>query len=129
MSRRHGGLGPDIAAAGLKGASGSAANQRRGITIVARIRLLPTDEGGRYRPNHNFFGPDDRTMTVGFIDLPEGTVLMPGEAIELTMTFWDWPGLAAQVHPGREWRIQEGARLVGFGTVLEVLMPPAAPPG
>lgn len=99
-----------------------------GISVLARIRLLPPNEGGRsmpitgsYRPNHNFFGPDDRTMTVGFIDLPEGTALEPGEAIDLPMTFWDWPGLAGQIHPGREWRIQEGLRLVGFGTILKVL--------
>jgi len=56
------------------------------IRIRARIRLLPTSKGGRiapvqggasYRPNHNFFGPDNREMATGFIDLPEGEALHP----------------------------------------------------
>jgi translation elongation factor EF-Tu-like GTPase len=97
------------------------------ITIKANIRLLPSAESGRttpirgsYRPNHNFFGPDDRNMTIGFIDLPSGTELYPGESVELTITFLVWPGLHDQIYPGREWRIQEGANLVGIGTVLEI---------
>jgi elongation factor Tu len=99
-----------------------------GITVKANIRLLPTGEGGRassikgsYRPNHNFFGPDNRDMTIGFIDLPDGTELRPGDDIDLPITFWNWPGLEGQIHQGREWRIQEGAKLVGIGTVLDVL--------
>ena len=99
-----------------------------GILVRANIRLLPTAEGGRttpikgsYRPNHNFFGPDDRNMTIGFIELPEGKELHPGESIDLPIIFRKWPGLEDQIYPGREWRIQEGAKLVGIGTVFEVL--------
>jgi elongation factor Tu len=98
-----------------------------GILIRALVRLLPAEEGGRttpirdsYRPNHNFFGPDDIEMTVGFIDFSEGQSLWPGESIEMPITLWNWPGLDGQLYPGREWRIQEGAKLVGIGTVLEV---------
>ena len=100
------------------------------VTVRAEVRLLPTSEGGRtgpvsgsYRPNHNFFGPDERNMTIGSIDLPDGIQLHPGEATEVTITFWGWPGLAEQVYPGREWRIQEAMRLVGIGRVIEVLGP------
>jgi len=32
-----------------------------------------------------------------------------------------WPGLEGQIYPGREWRIQEGHRLVGKGRIMEVL--------
>ena len=99
-----------------------------GILVSAKIRLLTTAESGRtapirgsYRPNHNFFGPDDRNMTIGFVELPEGTELHPGESIELPIMFWKWPGLEGQIYPGREWRIQEGAKLVGLGTVIEVM--------
>ena len=100
------------------------------ILVKATIRLLPTSESGRtapikgggsYRPNHNFFGPDDRVMAAGFIDLPEGRDLYPGESIVLPIRFFKWPGLDGQIYPGREWRIQEGARLVAMGTVIEVL--------
>jgi translation elongation factor EF-Tu-like GTPase len=99
-----------------------------GILVRAKIRLLPAAEGGRtapirgsYRPNHNFLGPNNKTMTVGFIDLPEGSELNPGESIEVPIMFWKWPGLDDMIYAGREWRIQEGPRLVGFGTVIEIL--------
>jgi len=98
------------------------------ILVRAHVRLLPTSESGRtaairgsYRPNHNFFDPDNTNMAIGFLDLPEGTDLYPGESIEVEIAFWGWPGLDGQIYPGREWRIQEGMRLVGFGTILEVL--------
>ena len=98
------------------------------VSVRANVRLLSTAEGGRtssikgsYRPNHNFFGPDDREMTIGFIELPDGTELHPGDSIDLPITLWNWPGLEGQIYPGREWRIQEAAKLVGIGTILEVL--------
>jgi len=99
------------------------------IFVRANIRLLSAAEGGRsvpvrgsYRPNHNFFGPDNRNMAIGFIELPEGKELRPGESIEVPVTFLSWPD--GQIYPGREWRIQEGAKLVGTGTVLEVMPTP-----
>ena len=100
------------------------------ISVRANIFFLPTAEGGRslpikggvsYRPNHNFFGPDNLNMTVGFIDLPEGTDVYPGESIEVQIALWKWPGLEGEIYPGRKWLIQEGAKLVGTGTVIEVL--------
>lgn len=63
-------------------------------------------------------------MTVGFIELPSGTELHPGESIEVPITLWKWPGLEGQIYPGRQWRIQEGKKLVAVGTVLEVLSTP-----
>lgn len=56
------------------------------------MRLLPTDEGGKtlpisgsYRPNHNFFDAAGDIMTMGFIELPEGVVVKPGESITVPM--------------------------------------------
>ena len=98
------------------------------IKVIAEVTLLATDKGGRadpirgsYRPNHNFFGPDNREMTIGFIDLPEGVELLPGQSIEVPISFWSWPRLAAEIHAGSEWTIQEGAKVVGFGKVIEVI--------
>jgi translation elongation factor EF-Tu-like GTPase len=97
------------------------------VHVLAEVRLLPTDEGGKtvpicgsYRPNHNFFDADDAVMTAGFIELPDGVVVKPGEAITVPIAFWWWPGLSEQIYPGREWRIQEGPNLVGFGRIIEV---------
>jgi len=64
------------------------------IEVVASVTLLATNDGGRtgpirgsYRPNHNFFGPDNREMTIGFIDLPDGVELLPGQSIETPICF------------------------------------------
>jgi translation elongation factor EF-Tu-like GTPase len=100
------------------------------LHIRASVELLPTSAGGRaqpivggfsYRPNHNFFAPDNSDMCMGFIELPTGQELMPGHSAELEITFWVWPELRAAIKPGRTWTIQEGPKVVGYGTVLEVL--------
>jgi hypothetical protein len=31
-------------------------------------------------------------MSIGFIELPEGSTIRPGDSIELPITFWPWPG-------------------------------------
>ena len=59
-------------------------------------------------------------MAVGFVRLPDGVELHPGESIDCDIDFWPWEGLEGQIYPGREWRIQEGGKLVGIGTVLSV---------
>jgi hypothetical protein len=60
-------------------------------------------------------------MDVGFVEFAAGESLRPGETIEREITFWARPGLNEVLVPGRTWRIQEGPRLVGVGTVLEIL--------
>lgn len=98
------------------------------INVLAEVSLLNTAESGRtvairgsYRPNHNFFDEADADMTVGFIEVPPGVEVKPGEAIIVPIAFWWWPGLAGQIYPGRKWRIQEGHQIVGIGRVIEVL--------
>jgi hypothetical protein len=70
------------------------------ITVRAELRLLATTQGGRatpvrgsYRPNHNFFGPENREMAVGFIELPDGREWQPSESLELPIRFLRWPRL------------------------------------
>ncbi|NML11023.1 hypothetical protein HHL08_12850 [Sphingobium sp. AR-3-1] len=102
------------------------------ILIQASIYLLTSAEGGRrtplrgessYRPNHNFRGPDNSRMCVGAIDLAEGEEIAPGETIERDIIMWIWPEINDLIQPGREWLIQEGAQVVGHGTILAVLAP------
>lgn len=99
-------------------------------TLLVRgyIRLLSTEGGGKaspirgsYRPNHNFLGPDNHDMVIGVLDLPSEKELRPGEGMELVIAFLLWPGWKDMLIPGRQWRIQEGAKLIGIGTVIEVL--------
>lgn len=60
-------------------------------------------------------------MTIGFVELSEGSELRPGVSIEVTINFVNWSGLDGQIYLGRQWRIQEGPKLVGIGTILEVV--------
>ena len=102
------------------------------VRVRALIEFLTTEEGGRtspltgggsYRPNHNFFGADDRNMCIGFIELAEGEQVAPGETIEKDINLLTWPAVAREIREGREWRIQEGGKLVAIGTILKVLDP------
>lgn len=98
------------------------------VRVRARIRFLTTEEGGRgeplpgsvsYRPNHNFFGPDNREMCIGFIELADGERVCPGDTIEKDITLLIFPPVAPEIRTGREWRIQEGGMPVAIGTILD----------
>lgn len=100
-----------------------------GFRVLARMRLLSAEEGGRelplqgpleYRPNHNFLGTDNRDLGMGSIELSANMILQPGDSVDVTMTLYPWPP-DIDVSPGLQWRIQEGPRLVAIGTVLKVL--------
>lgn len=99
------------------------------VRVSASIRFLQTEEGGRtsplsggsYRPNHNFFGPDSREMCVGSIELPKGKRVAPGDTIRTEITLLVYPAVEPEITEGRQWRIQEGAKLVAVGTILKVL--------
>ena len=75
---------------------------------ITSIRFLSMEEGGRsspllgggsYRPNHNFFGADNRDMCMGFIELPEGQQVAPGDTIQTKNNPLDLCGCSA-----RNWR-------------------------
>lgn len=102
------------------------------VRIKARIRFLSAEEGGRssplkgggsYRPNHNFFGPDDRDMCMGSIELADGEEVFPGDTLQKEITLLIFPAIEPEIQEGREWRIQEGGKLVAMGTILKVLGP------
>jgi translation elongation factor EF-Tu-like GTPase len=97
------------------------------VVVRAILRLLRTEEGGRrtgvrsgYRPNHNFGGPDDPEFYIGQIDFESGDIIEPGDSRKVVVRFISGPGLREKLQVGRSWRIQEGYRLVGEATVLEV---------
>jgi hypothetical protein len=95
------------------------------VRVRARIELLPLERspGHEYyasgiMPNHFFPGLDG--ATIGRVEF-EGRETLPfGETCDAFISFlWpvNWPPLAA----GLSWRVQEGAKLVGHGRILEVL--------
>ena len=97
------------------------------IDVVADVRFLSTDEGGKtcsvrakYRPNHNFGSPDDRAFYIGQIEFALGDEIAPGESRRVSIRFLNGAGLKELLVPGREWRIQEGTKLVALARVVEV---------
>jgi elongation factor Tu len=100
------------------------------VRIRARIRFLTTEEGGRstplagggsYRPNHNFGGPGNLEMCIGFIDIPAGAPVIPGATIDAEFEIMASSRMVANIREGADWRIQEGGRLVAIGNVLELV--------
>ena len=95
------------------------------IVVRARVSMISTENGGRqgpftkgFRPNHNFGGSDDRSFYVGQIEVAEDEWVYPGETRELPITFLNARGLSELLTPGRTWRIQEGAKLIGTAVVI-----------
>ena len=64
-------------------------------------------------------------MCMGFIELPEGQQVAPGDTIRTDITLRIYPAVKPEMSVGRQWRIQEGGKLVAIGTILEVLDPVA----
>jgi translation elongation factor EF-Tu-like GTPase len=98
------------------------------IRVLARIHVLTVKEGGRrepfrgrYRPNHNFGASDNRHFFIGEVEIPDGVNVYPGETHELMVMFLPVIGIAEQLTVGRQWRIQEGGKLVATAEVLSVL--------
>jgi len=96
--------------------------------ILARIRMLSSQEGGKqssirakYRPNHNFEGPENRHFFIGQVEIPDAEELHPGETRDLIVQFLPVVGLAQKLVVGTNWRIQEGGKLVALAEVLAVL--------
>jgi translation elongation factor EF-Tu-like GTPase len=98
------------------------------IRVLARIKVLRTEDGGRagpftknFRPNHNFGALNDRFFFIGQIEVPEGKWIHPGETHDLEIAFLNVRGLIENLSIGRVWRIQEGERYIAAAEVLSLL--------
>ena len=103
-------------------------NNPQPVVVEARVALLSEREGGklrpitaRYRPNHNFGGPDNPIMYIGQVEIPQGEWMHPGETRNLQVTFLSEPGLAEKLMPGAKWRLQEGRRFIGTAEVIRLV--------
>ena len=59
-------------------------------------------------------------MQIGKIDFDRDEV-RPGETVSAVVTFLENAQLASQISVGREWRIQEGLKLVATARITELL--------
>lgn len=93
--------------------------------LEAEISLLPAEQGGRrtpavsgYRPSHDFNVPG--TLNDALHEYIEGS-LRPGDTGRALLWLLAPEAQAGRLHPGFEFTVQEGARIVGKGKVLRVL--------
>ena len=101
------------------------------IIVKAIVTMKKTEEGGRitgfrsgYRPSHVFEMPDDvRNLSafVGDIQFDGQELFEPGETKMVTVRFLKAPPIEKHIVPGQKWFINEGARVLGFGEILEIL--------
>lgn len=100
------------------------------IIVKARISMKKTDEGGRrsgfksgYRPNHVFEMPEDlhKLKTyIGDIQFDDQEFIAPGETKIVTVRFLRVPRIEHYMKVGQKWFINEGAKTLGFGEILDV---------
>ena len=98
------------------------------ILVEAEIFMLPTEMSGRtsgitsgYRPNHNFGEAHNSEMRMGEIIVNGDEWINPGETKKVMVHFAMPQDYLFDLVPGLTWRIQEGSRHVGNGTVLYVM--------
>ena len=91
--------------------------------------MKTTEEGGRqsgfksgYRPNHVFELPDNlRNLKtfIGDIQFDDQELIQPGETKIVTVGFLKMPAIEKYIHVGQKWFINEAARTLGFGEIIE----------
>ena len=99
------------------------------LFVKALIVLFSTEKGGRrtpifsgYRPNHAFEILDNglaKDTHIGEITFEDSSSLAPGDTKEVSIRFLNSPYLDANLRVGTRWRLQEGAKVVGEGEILE----------
>jgi translation elongation factor EF-Tu-like GTPase len=99
------------------------------IIVKARISMKTTEEGGRksgfrsgYRPNHVFELPEDLKNLktyIGDIQFGDQELIQPGETKVVTIRFLKMPQIEKYIKVGQKWFINEAARTIGFGEILE----------
>jgi len=93
------------------------------LDLIARIRLLPTAEGGRksfvrtgYRPNIRF-GDLYTDGSFTFVDREEA---QPGDEFEARLTLVNPSYVSDYLQVGSHFDITEGPRRVGEGQILSI---------
>jgi translation elongation factor EF-Tu-like GTPase len=102
------------------------------IIVKAKITMKSTIEGGRqfgfksgYRPNHVFELPPNlgnlkTYIGVGDIQFNDQELIEPGESKVVTVRFLKVPEIEKYIYVGQQWYINDGAKTVGFGEILEI---------
>tara|TARA_B100000745_G_C20038730_1_gene353893 strand:- start:211 stop:546 length:336 start_codon:yes stop_codon:yes gene_type:complete len=73
------------------------------------------------RPNHNFWGPDNRDMCMGQIELIDDGQILPGEKKQVIINFLGLSEFISKLEVGFRWRIQAGSQYFANGEVIEII--------
>jgi translation elongation factor EF-Tu-like GTPase len=92
--------------------------------IEAEITFVPAEEGGRstpafsgYRPQFYYDGHDwDADQ-----EYPDVESVLPGETVRALLRFISPDAHLGRLHPGTEFQVREGARIVARGRVTQIL--------
>ena len=118
-----------------KGKKGMAAHKAKhdvkGIIVIkARLYLRTAAEGGRptaiktkYRPNHVLDGLANSNLYssyIGEISFDDQEFIYPGETKLVTIIFLWFPGIEKYMQVGHKWFINEGARTIGEGEIVQI---------
>lgn len=100
------------------------------IIVKAKITLKTTEEGGRqtgfksgFRPNHVFEMPEKGKSLrayIGDIVFDDQELILPGETTIVTVRFMNVPEIEKYISVGQTWFINEGARTIAMGEILEL---------
>ena len=92
--------------------------------IEAEITFVPTEEGGRsspvfsgYRPQFFYDGHDwDADQ-----EYPDVESVLPGQTVRALLRFISPDSHIGRLHPGTEFQVREGSRVVARGRVTKIL--------
>ncbi|WP_217595560.1 hypothetical protein [Cohnella sp. GbtcB17] len=91
--------------------------------VKAKITFLTPEKGGRSKPAFSGYRPahsvKDHYLTSG-IHMYERESVNPGETVIGTIRFITPEAYPECLWEGKEIQIQEGSRLVGYATIIEI---------
>src|SRR5262249_15599378 len=94
--------------------------------LEVELVLLPTEHGGRqgpaisgYRPQFYYDGEDFDAVQ----SYPDQDAVSPGESARAYLYLLNPELHAGRVRPGKPFLIREGQRVIGYGSIRQVLNP------
>ena len=92
--------------------------------IEAEITFVPTEQGGRSKPAFSGYRPQfyyDEHDWDADQEYPDVESVLPGQTVRALLRFASPDAHVGRVHPGMEFQVREGARLVARGRVTKIL--------
>lgn len=92
--------------------------------LEAIIRFLTTDKGGRRSPVYSGYRPQFSYNDIDWDaehEYPDVAVVNPGDAVRTYLRFFRPEAHFGMIYVGMPFRIREGSRTVGEGTITSIV--------